>query len=121
MSWLLVFIGGGIGSLFRFGTGKLVSQFLPGLRFPLATLISNFISCLIFAGVMLYILPKVKDDYSFRVLLITGICGGFSTFSAFSFETFELFRQQQYLIAGINILANLLLCLFVFWLMLKNS
>jgi len=113
MNYLLVFIGGGFGSLLRFMIALLFGK--TSLTLPLATLSSNVISCLIF-GTIIYVYQEknlIPDNY--KHLVIIGICGGLSTFSTFSFETFELIKQGQSLWAIINIAVSCLLCTGIFF------
>jgi CrcB protein len=102
--FLLVFVGGGLGSIARFMTGKLYQQWQPA--FPLATLTANFLSCVVFGLVVIIGLQKVNLSPTLKLLLITGFCGGFSTYSSFTFETVELFKSGHNGLAFINIVAN---------------
>ena len=80
-SAFLVFLGGGIGSLLRFLIAKATLRLYDG-SFPMGTFISNFVSCIILSLVLLLILQKQEliDSGNYRLLLITGFCGGLSTF-----------------------------------------
>lgn len=113
MNAVWVFIGGGLGSVLRFGLGKLFNG--SGLLLPIATLCSNILSCLIFALSIWFFQDKLNSNNSIKLFLLTGICGGLSTFSTFSFETFELLKQQQYFWAGANIALSIFLCLLIFF------
>ena len=104
---LLVFAGGGLGSVCRFMVGKFFK--LYSLGFPLATLASNFLSCLIFGAVIMLGVSRMNLSYSLKLLLITGFCGGFSTYSAFTFETVELFKSGQQWMGISNIVLNFVL------------
>jgi fluoride exporter len=101
---LLVFAGGGLGSVARFLVGKLYKAWQP--HFPFATLTANFLSCLVFGAVIMLGVSRMNLNYSLKLLLITGFCGGFSTYSAFTFETVELFKNGQQGLALSNIVLN---------------
>lgn len=114
----LVFVGGGMGSLARFMVVKFYQQWKPA--FPYATLTANFLSCLVFGIVVMLGVQRLNVSFNLKLLLITGFCGGFSTYSAFAFETVEMLKAGQNGIAIINIIINFALSvtgLFVgFWL-----
>lgn len=115
MLFLAIFLGGGLGSLARFG----VSQF-SSPSFPFGTLIANVLACVIMGLAIYSFSDKIETSPFFKHLIIIGFCGGFSTFSTFSFETFELFRNGNPTIAILNIVVNITFCLLVFYLF-KNS
>lgn len=102
--FLLVFAGGGLGSVARFLIGKIYKNWQP--QFPAATLTANFLSCLVFGAVIMLGVNKLNLSYSLKLLLITGFCGGFSTYSAFTFETVELFKNGHQGLALSNIVLN---------------
>lgn len=113
MGAIWVFLGGGIGCVVRYFLGILFSR--SNLSLPIATLSANIISCLIFAISIWAFNAKLQSNGNLKLFLLTGICGGLSTFSAFSYETFELLKQQNYLWASANILLSLFLCLLIFY------
>lgn len=112
MSLIWVFIGGGLGSVMRYLIGQIFTK--TTLALPIATLLSNVISCLIFAIALFFFNERLQNQPNVKLFLITGVCGGLSTFSTFSFETYNLFKQGDYIWASSNILISLLLCLSIF-------
>ncbi|WP_373516240.1 fluoride efflux transporter CrcB [Pricia sp.] len=104
--WLLVFIGGGIGSVLRYLVSKSFNTYFTHF-FYLGTFLVNILGCLLI-GFILGL--SVKGDYlseNQTLLLATGFCGGFTTFSTFAFEKHalltagELFHFSFYLMASI--------------------
>ena len=103
---LVVFLGGGIGAAIRFLISKATFYFYEG-NFPLGTFISNSISCVIVGAVVYLFAVKTNFEKNMTLFIITGICGGLSTFSTFSYETVELLRQGFWSIAIFNVLLSL--------------
>lgn len=88
---LLVAAGGMTGSVLRY----LVSTFVKHESFPSATLIVNLLGSLLIGLIMGYLAQKHHLG-DWRLFLATGICGGFTTFSAFSWESLQLLEQQRF-------------------------
>jgi CrcB protein len=108
MNYVLVFLGGGFGSLVRYGISLTINNL--NIKFPLATLMSNVVACFLIGAITAAATKGNLTDAQ-RLLLATGFCGGFSTFSTFSNETLQLAQNGQLLSALGNILLSLTLCL----------
>jgi CrcB protein len=104
--WLLVALGSAIGGSARYGVSILGARWL-GLEFPWGTLSVNVIG----SGLIGWLSASVPvDPPSSRLFWMTGICGGFTTFSAFSLETLTLVRQGEAAKAVLYVGASLLVC-----------
>ncbi len=114
-SIFLVFLGGGIGSALRYLAGvqaaKSFGAFTATEGWPWGTFAVNVIGCLLI-GVCFRLLPTPEDGpASARLLLMTGVLGGFTTFSAFSLETAHLWLRGDVQGAALYVGASLVLCL----------
>ncbi|MFN0175381.1 MAG: fluoride efflux transporter CrcB [Saprospiraceae bacterium] len=105
--FLLVFIGGGLGSVVRWGLSLAIQPLMP--RFPWATLAANGLACFILGIVLAQQLGNGVTEQR-RLLLAVGFCGGFSTFSSFSAETLTLWQSGQQTLAALNVLGSLVVC-----------
>jgi CrcB protein len=90
MNLLLIAIGGAAGSLLRYGCSRWLNA--PG--FPFGTLTVNLVGSFLI-GVLVANF-SAEADAEKRFLLITGFCGGFTTFSAFSMESLQLLQQSKF-------------------------
>lgn len=108
---IIVGVGGGAGSVCRYLIQLLVSRYLM-VTFPLGTFLVNISGC--FAIGLLYALAARNAwlNMEWRLLLITGVCGGYTTFSSYSFEGVSLLRQGNYvyfaLYIGLSVALGLL-------------
>lgn len=114
MNYFLVFVGGGLGSVLRYFISNGVLRLYQG-TFPLATLISNVLSCAILVGIVGIFSMGNLDSKWVRPALIVGFCGGFSTFSTFGFETVQLIKNGNPWIAAANIVVSLSVCLLILY------
>lgn len=105
MSYLLVFIGGGVGCVARYAVSQSTSIFYKG-SLPWATFISNILACVLLALIVVFFSEKLSIYPWLSPLVLIGFCGGFSTFSTFSNQTAELFLNGQIAIALANILLS---------------
>lgn len=94
--------------MLRYSVSLLLDRF--SVNFPVATLTANALACLVFGLVAGYALKEGMSDQS-KLLLLTGVCGGFSTFSTFTNDTFKLFEDGQMLYVFGNILISVVVCL----------
>lgn len=113
---VLVGIGGFIGSVARFKIGELARFFWESARFPLATFIVNIIGCFIIGALAG---AATRHDFlnsHLRLLICTGLLGGFTTFSAFGLDTFTLLHGGDWLPAAIYVVATVTIGLLAVWL-----
>ena len=111
---LLVFLGAGLGAVLRFALAAWVST-KNSSSFPLGTLLVNITGSLVIGIVMAAILAK-NPNSDLKYFLVTGLLGGYTTFSAFAYETITLFEKQQPMSAISYIIASNIGCLGSCWL-----
>lgn len=116
MNFLLVFIGGGIGSVGRYLLGLAFQKINYSL--PLSTFLSNLTACIIFALTLNFVNEKAEPS-GLKLLVLTGICGGLSTFSTFGYESYLLLKQQNYAGMLLNIVISVVMCTSCFILIKK--
>lgn len=105
LEFLVVGVGGFLGSCLRYGITKLMNDWR--VSFPLGTLLSNIVAGFLIGFIIGIEQQAAAISARTKLFLTTGLLGGLSTFSAFSLETVNLFRSGKYLPAGGNILLNL--------------
>jgi CrcB protein len=108
-------VGGAFGSVLRFLTTVLVSKYWSA-HFPLATFIANILGCFLI-GLIIGIVEKNNlANSNLKWFLITGFCGGFTTFSTFGYENYTLFQSNNSLLAFLYIGLSVVMGLFAIWL-----
>ena len=117
MNFILVFIGGGLGSICRFGISLFMKN--QGYVFPMATLLANALSCIVLGTLVGWTIKNGNTSDVQKYLLMTGFCGGFSTFSTFTNETFQLLQDGNLAFAFGNILVSLIVCLICIFIGIK--
>lgn len=101
----LIFLGSGLGGLLRYFVGGWAQRLTAG-AFPLGTLVVNLCGCLLIGFLMAALAGRWMMREEHRVALTIGLLGGFTTFSAFGWETFALINDGQYLRAAANVVLS---------------
>lgn len=117
---IYIFLGGGFGSIIRFLISTSTQKLWNINSFPMGTFVVNISGCLLIGILSAYFL---KVDSALKYLLITGLCGGYTTFSTFSAENFSLWQNGNYDILILYIISSIIIGLtmvFVGFQLVKN-
>jgi len=116
LTYFWVALGGAIGSMARLWLGVHVALVI-GLAFPWGTILVNILGSLAIGFFATFTGPdgRIVVPMDARAFVMVGLCGGFTTFSAFSLQTLDLARDQRWLEAGANIMLSVVLCLAAVW------
>jgi fluoride exporter len=115
LKYLMVAIGGGLGSVLRFWVGGMVSTRM-GSRFPYGTFLINCTACFLIGFIITLLAEKTHWSPNLRFLIPIGFIGGYSTFSTFEYETFRVIQDGEFLIAFLNVFLSVLVGFTAVWL-----
>jgi CrcB protein len=109
-------LGGALGTMARYWLNGVVSNYF--VSFPMGTLVINVTGSFLitFFGALTDPEGRWLVSPTSRMFFMTGICGGYTTFSSFSLQTLNLARDGEWLYAGLNVLLSVALCLLAAWL-----
>jgi CrcB protein len=107
---LIIAIGAVFGANFRWLISRWSAKFISPV-FPYGTLFINVTGSFIVGFFMIWSTQRVLLDPRWRLLIVVGFCGAFTTFSSFAFETMAYFEQGQWMMMAANFVSNNLLCL----------
>ncbi len=116
-AFFLIAIGGALGSVARYYASRFLME-LSGGTFPVGTMFVNITGAIVIGFIAALAAPESPFFISpqARLFLMTGICGGYTTFSTFSLETVALLNDGQWLSASVNAVGSVILCLVAVWL-----
>jgi fluoride exporter len=112
--YLLIALGGGLGSVARYWVGSAVATRL-GIRFPYGTLVVNLSACLVIGFTLTWLGDRMEISNAWRYFVPVGFIGAYSTFSTYEWETLETLRSGAFALAGLYAAVSLLLGLAATW------
>jgi CrcB protein len=117
MSYVWIAVGSGLGGMFRYWCSGVAAR-LIGETFPWGTLIVNVAGSFVIGFFFTFTGPdgRLLVSSTMRQFVMVGLCGGYTTFSSFSLQTLTLLQDGEFLYAGANIAASVLLCMLAVWL-----
>jgi CrcB protein len=113
--YLIVLLGGGFGSLTRYIFGTTISERLGG-RFPVGTFVINVSGSFLIGLLMTLLTERLNLQPNWRLLLVVGFLGGYTTFSTFEYETFRAFQDGSQWIAVLNAVGSVAVGYAAVWL-----
>lgn len=113
-SFLIVFIGSGIGGIFRYGFNLIIDYL--GQKSFYSTFFSNTIAAFILGLFLSWNALQSQTENNYRLLIAIGICGGFSTMSTFSFELYEMIKSAKYVLFLVYLISTISISILMIFL-----
>nr|Q01QP2.1 RecName: Full=Fluoride-specific ion channel FluC [Candidatus Solibacter usitatus Ellin6076] len=114
MKYLLIALGGGTGSLARYLLGTAITSRV-GARFPIGTMVVNVSGCFAIGLAMTLLTERLQPHPYWRLALVVGFLGGYTTFSSFEWETYAAVREGGFWIGLANVLGSVTLGYAAVW------
>ena len=112
--YLLIALGGGLGSVARYWVGAAVGARM-GMRFPFGTLVVNITACLVIGFALTWFGARAEVSPAWRYLVAVGFIGAYSTFSTYEWETLSTLRSGAFALASLYALGSMALGLLATW------
>lgn len=112
---MLIFAGAGLGGVARFAAGITIMNRYP-VRFPLGTFLVNVSGCFLIGLILTVLTERLAPHPNWRLFLVVGFLGGYTTFSSFAYEVFIASRTGLGLIAAANAIGSVVAGFFAVWL-----